>query len=602
MRNILFLGNIIDLLKLNFSEETIALTLSDTIFVSKCDDVNFIELKQATFDELYVEVYDKNTTQNNIDNYIFPENWNEYTVLHATFNNGNLAAGNFDYMISEVHSLIIKRRIENSVEPYFPIFEKNIYTNTNEFSFVFNDYLVKNKTAYEYILVPILKNGIEGKPIRAAYENEPIVDFDGIFICEPDIIYSTVLNLELTAQKNKPSSIIAPIGTKCPFVLCGTENNYYTGTVKGLFAQYKNNDYDFENAWDYRENLNNFLLDGKTKILKYYDGRMWLANIYGDVINEREGHDNVILTSFNWCETGDISDMYKLYDNGFISYNPYTKSLNVSEEYDYSDVIYTAFITTSQNIPIAGAIVKLCDNNKNIITSTTTDSSGQFLFNKLQDGDYYITVSYQGFNEKSISLTVENHKAIAEKYIILYPQDSSEDSRKYYTTWKVLKSTENENFEENELIFCDDNIPALINTGRSNSYVILESDFSLRQGDCISLSICGTYENDNASEEEISAAGFPQCRALIYTGVSSEETSDNTENNYNELSEVSVIVRTNTEKSQFKDNISKTISSETTDLKLMLFAEHFDTPYNNLHSIIETLSISVNGIAIFEMR
>lgn len=613
----LFLGKVSDFVKTayenidlnkndsieDFFPAAVGLMLSDTLKTSNCDDITYVQLNQGTFDEINLEVYDKSTVKDDIDNYVFPENWNKFTVLNSNFNNHNLAAGNFDYMIDEVKSMIIKRRPHNSVEPYLPIFEKNIYTNTNEFNFTFTDYLVRNGKEYEYILLPILKNGIEGTPIHVIYEDDiSLIDFDGVFICEPNSAYESHLNIELTAQKNKPSSIITPIGQKYPYVLCSTENNYYTGTVKGLFVQYENGNHHFEDSWDFREKFNEFLLNGKVKVLKYYDGRIWLVNIYDNVTNDRDGHDDIIISSFSWAEIGDISDIYALYDNGFISYNPYTKALSVSDEYDYSDVVYTAYIRNEKGSPVVSASIKLYDTNKNIISITSSNSAGQFSFGRLKDGDYTISISHSDYIDKTITLTVENHKPIAESNIIMNDKNlvPIEDDRSYLPIWKVLHSTENEDFETGAFITNEDiRLPSsLSNSGNTNSYVILESDFNIKKGDLISIDIKACCQNDTGVWGDLNNLGNPQCGATVYTGMSDLEFSGIKSNTYNEIAENYVSLNPpdkNTEKHKYLNTYSET----TGYLKLILYAEHIDSNY--VYSQISSVSVTVNGQVIFDM-
>ena len=272
---ILLLGSIEDILNSqgSISElEDILFLSSDTVLLSDCKDVVDVQLNQGTFDDVCLEVYDKETTQTDIETYEFPKVWHKFVVFYADFENNNLAAGNFDYTISEITSLIIKRRLYNSVEPFLPIFEKQVYSDigSNEFNFAFTDYLVKNHQEYEYKLVPILKNGIEGLPIYATYEDVRKLDFNGVFICEPNSVYSTFLEVEVTANKDIADTVVKPLGRKYPIVFRGTQNKGYIGTVKGLFAPYITHcEFNFENAWDYRNKLNDFLLDGKSKVLKY---------------------------------------------------------------------------------------------------------------------------------------------------------------------------------------------------------------------------------------------------------------------------------------------------------------------------------------------
>ena len=117
----LFLGNIKDAVSTNYPMEIVRLMMLNTTSTSNCDDITYLQLNQGTYDEVNLEVYDKDTVNDDIDNYVFPKIWTKYTVLHADFNNSNLAAGDFDYMVDEVSSLIIKKREANSVDMFLPI-------------------------------------------------------------------------------------------------------------------------------------------------------------------------------------------------------------------------------------------------------------------------------------------------------------------------------------------------------------------------------------------------------------------------------------------------------------------------------------------------
>ena len=612
----LFLGDIKDILNTdvhamdNFDSalKTLALMASNSIFVSECKDINHVQLNQGSYDDIDLEVYNEKTTKDDIDEYSFPEIWNKYVVFHADFSNHNLAAGNFDYMIDEVKSVIVKKRPANSVEPWLPIFEKKIYsaTDSNEFNFMFMDYLVRNRHEYEYKLVPILTRGMEGFPIYAAYEDEnhKAVDFDGVFICEPNSAYSTILDVELTAQKNKPSSVITTIGKKYPYVLCGTENNYYTGTVRGLFAPaLKKYDWDFENSWDFREKFNEFLLDGKVKLLKYHDGRMWLTNIYDNVTNDREEHDYKIITSFNWAEIGDVTDVYSLYDNGFISYNPYTKTLEITDSYNYGSVIYTGQVTDINGNKIAPADIKLYDSSGNVINSTSVNSAGQFSLSGLRDGEYNISVTAAGYMPSFINLSVDNHKPMDANRIILTETGNNAgaepDNREYDTLWKVLRSTGNDDFDKDD-IYDSETAPSLLtNTNTVNSEVVLLSDFTVKKGDMVTVFIKGSYNKDNVPDEILTTAGHPCLEAVAYTGTGPFEDGYDGEN-INHICSSQIVLKTNGTESSF----SKTTTSGSAisgNLKLSLFAEEFDNQGYNLYSKITGVLVAVNGKNIFKM-
>ncbi len=616
----LFLGKIEDLLNVNVHPDdnfnaalkTQSLMASNVPIPTECKDINNIQLNQGVYDDINMEVYDKEKTNDNIDNYTFPDIWNKYIVFHANFNNHNLAAGNFNYMIEEVDSLIIKKRPTNSVEQWLPIFEKKIYSETDqdEFNFIFTDYLVKNKQEYEYKLVPILKGGIEGLPIYATYEDEDhkAVNFRGIFICEPNSVYSTILDVKVTAQRNKPANIITTIGKKYPYVLCGTENNYYTGTVNGLFAPLiKKGEWNFENAWDFREKLNDFLLDGKTKLLKYYDGRMWLINIYDPVTNEEEEHEYKVITSFNWAEIGDVTDVYSLYDNGFISYNPYTKSPEIVDVYDYSQVVFTGLISDEKGERIEAAEIKLLDTDGNIINTTFSNTEGRFSFDKLRDDNYKIKISLDGYIPSSLNLSVINHKInVSSHYITLSKievKDNNEpiqpDNRNYYTSWKVLQSDVKEFISEK--VYDNKTMPnSIVNTTSQPVTISFEAEnFIIKSTDIILVSLTGSYQTDNSVPYEIfmSAGGADSSIELcVY--------KDDTQKNIICSSEFEICpsqLDLNGRK-EITININK-LSGFTGNLNIGLSLGELDNLgyREHLYPIITELRVYVNGKEIFKI-
>ncbi len=608
----LFLGKIEDILNttvnygnnLDSTLKTLGFMASNTVFVSECKDVNYVQLNQGIYDEINMEVYDKEKTKNDIKNYDFPKIWHKCIVFHATFNNNNLSAGNFDYMISEVSSMIIKRRPLNSVEQWLPIFEQKIYSemDSNEFNFMFTDYLVKNKKEYEYKLVPILAGGTEGFPIYATYEEDDhkSVNFSGIFICEPDSVYSTILDVNVTAQKNKPANTITTIGKRYPFVLCGTENNYYTGTVNGLFAQpIKKGEWNFENSWDFREKFNEFLLDGKTKLLKYYDGRMWLVNIYDPVINKEEEHEYKVITSFNWAEIGNVADVYSLYDNGFISYNPYTKNPEIIDEYDYRNIIYIGKVLNIDGNPIHLAKINLCDTLENVISTTSSNNDGSFSFSNLKDNDYIISITAQEYTPSSINLSVINHKPSALNPIILTKKQSESiqsDNREYYTTWKVLSSSNNEDFIEGT-IHNNRNMPKFFtNTGNELAEVTLQSDFSVKPGDDIYIHIIGNCKKESdVTNQDLSNAGSSYCSIDIYT---------NDIDNENTICSSSIRIQpslTISDNNKIFSSSSHTTCDYPGSLNMSISMEELQNQRCNLYPSIKSLFVYINGINIFKM-
>ena len=145
-------------------------------------------------------------------------------------------------------------------------------------------------------------------------------EFDGIFIVEKEQGFNTILEVDIQAQKNRPSALVNTIERKYPFVVSNGKNNYYSGSTSGVFIEF---DYDacqfkVKEGWQYREQFMEFLQNGNPKILKHDDGRMWLVTIVDNPSESASEHPDKVITSFNWAETGDCNSGSDLYNNNFI--------------------------------------------------------------------------------------------------------------------------------------------------------------------------------------------------------------------------------------------------------------------------------------------
>ncbi|MBR0596968.1 hypothetical protein [Sinanaerobacter chloroacetimidivorans] len=270
-------------------------------------NVTFMKIKNGIFDDLYVS---KNGNMN--DSSEIPTDWDFNTILYAMFKN-NLLAGNIEYTSSQVSSIRLKRRIKNTYD-WITLFEIPV-SDSSDFIFERYDFYNQSNIEYEYALVPVINN-IEG----TMSINEVLSEFEGIFILEKDRVFKTILDIELQSQKNRPNTIVNTIDRKYPFVVSNGQNNYYSGSVSATFIEQDNNsDFKINDGWKFRESLMEFLQNGKPKILKYDDGRMWLVSIVDNPSEQPDGHPQKITTTFNWVETGDAKSSNDLYDYNFIN-------------------------------------------------------------------------------------------------------------------------------------------------------------------------------------------------------------------------------------------------------------------------------------------
>ena len=76
---------------------------------------------------------------------------------------------------------------------------------------------------------------------------------------------------------------------------------------------------DFESNIDYMYAFKDFLMDGKAKILKHPDGRIWLIGVNkesGIKDSQEDGVEEKRIISFSATEIGDYNSEKDLYDNG----------------------------------------------------------------------------------------------------------------------------------------------------------------------------------------------------------------------------------------------------------------------------------------------
>ena len=73
---------------------------------------------------------------------------------------------------------------------------------------------------------------------------------------------------------------------------------------------------DLPGSNKFRSDIMDFLMNGRPKILKWDDGRIWLISVTGSPTDSRVDHELVREISFQFAEIGDCNDPRTLYLNG----------------------------------------------------------------------------------------------------------------------------------------------------------------------------------------------------------------------------------------------------------------------------------------------
>lgn len=267
--------------------------------------ITSLTLKSMVLDEIYA------TKQVLVKfDWDIPTDWNFDTHLHALYKN-DVYAGNVSYSESVVQKVKIKKRFKGDFT-WKTIYEKEIHTN-EDFAIEIWDYLEPSHRDIEYAYVAVIANADMDTISTEVYS-----EFDSYFIVGQDEIYPAIIDAETVPQLNRESKTIVSPGSKYPYVVTNGISKYYSGTFTATFIELKECDFDVDNGWTYRNKIDEFLTDGRAKIIKTYEGDMWMVNIVGSIPRTVNDHYQNVSQQFDWVECGDPTKIGDLYDNGFI--------------------------------------------------------------------------------------------------------------------------------------------------------------------------------------------------------------------------------------------------------------------------------------------
>lgn len=272
-------------------------------------NTEYIEISNGVFDEVYMDADTSIAPDTEI-----PE-WGYTTVLNAKFKN-NILAGNVDFTLASISGMVIKKRKLDDYK-WTTIYEFPVRTE-DDFDFFFNDIVVASNTTYEYAAVPIV-NGVEGSYQIISVD----VKFDGCFIVDTTNVYQILLDLSSPSlNRSLKSTVIEPVNSKYPYMYYYSQNRYDKFPVTGTFIELNRTtgEWNVNDAWRYRKALRDFMGNYHTKLVKFYDGRIYLASVDGDIVENVGNHPDLVHTTVNFIEVGDVNDNTDLYYHGFTTF------------------------------------------------------------------------------------------------------------------------------------------------------------------------------------------------------------------------------------------------------------------------------------------
>lgn len=277
---------------------------------TEINDITSVTLSNGLYDDLFLT----NKLMEKTDQ--IPNEFDFDTALHAKFE-GKTNAGNCDWDPTELTHMIIKRR--RADEPtWYTIATKEV-KKIEDYFLDGIDYLNGGGVEYDYAVVPVANGLQEGE----YYVDTVKSDLYGIFLAENGLIYGTnATDAYCDTVRNVPGSFIETIHNRYPTAIDTSIANYDTGSCHGMFVETNEEgcDYQFEGE-DYirtrwQKGFIDFLADRKPKLLKHFDGRMWLVKINTGIADAAQDVYNIRDISFEWTEIGDYRSEEDLYYTG----------------------------------------------------------------------------------------------------------------------------------------------------------------------------------------------------------------------------------------------------------------------------------------------
>lgn len=272
-------------------------------------NINNIRIKNSIYDHMNItkDVDFDYTTE-------LPGKWNLQTQFDADFN-GTITAGNVDYILAQISSIKVKRRVKGTFD-WITLFTVPI-SEVSDVDFVRYDYIAKNNETYEYAIVPVIGN-TEGEYSINSIKSE----FYGIFITDNKSSYKFLEGASYSGnERSNQTGIFEPYGSKYPVVIKNGALSYDKGTLTGTVITFDaNQELDREGTIERLKAIENFLTEPTGKILKDFNGNIWLVSITDNipVTYYSEVGMGFAQVSFNWNEIGSATDSGDLYYNNLI--------------------------------------------------------------------------------------------------------------------------------------------------------------------------------------------------------------------------------------------------------------------------------------------
>ena len=227
-----------------------------------------------------------------------------------------------------ITNLLVKRQDVADVSGTWLTLHSQPVTQASDMDFTFIDFTNQYGKTYKYALVPLLtqtQSGVEVE-VEGGYTVSDEVQsiFDGVFIADRTGLQKCKANVGYgNVDMNQVVGSITPIGAKYPIIITNSQNQYHNGSISGTIVPddyYFNGNLSRIDMVNKRSELEQFLTNKRAKIIKDWNGNIWLVMIMDNVsctFNNSYGM-GIVNFSTNWMEVGDPTNQQDLQATGLI--------------------------------------------------------------------------------------------------------------------------------------------------------------------------------------------------------------------------------------------------------------------------------------------
>jgi len=293
-----------------------------SMFMGDCFDSNIssgdvyrVDIQNSKIDMIKIDK-GSTTTYNSTQ-----QTWGLYTLLLCHFYDTILESGNIGLNGMPIEYLRIKKRRNN--ETTWTTY-KNIPFVTGQSDYEWNDYFVQSLADYSYAICPVGAGGVEGEYGINSIDCE----YEDIWILGSNLQqFHLVANIEMgDIQYVTESSLVTTLGSKFPYRIQNGNLKYRKGSITAMLVSDSTlNSYgtiDRVAEKTLRESFEDFLTNGKPKIIKESEGRYILGSIDVNTVKITPNNDlsrRIGNVNFEFVEIGDSNSADDLTNNALLS-------------------------------------------------------------------------------------------------------------------------------------------------------------------------------------------------------------------------------------------------------------------------------------------